>query len=66
MAMKGKMNVRTKIAINNTTDQVNSFNYLGYTLTASNNRDLGIKLNRFNQMCSTIRTLNKKTSNATQ
>jgi hypothetical protein len=32
MAMKGKMNVRTKIVINNNiTEQVNSFNYLEYT-----------------------------------
>jgi hypothetical protein len=33
MGMKGKMNVRTKTAINNITEQVNSFNYLEYTVT---------------------------------
>jgi hypothetical protein len=33
-AMKGKMNVRTKIVINNNIiEQVNSLNYLGYTFT---------------------------------
>jgi hypothetical protein len=63
MAMKGKMNARTKIAINNRViEQVNSFNYLGYTITITNNRDLEIKMNRSNQMCSTMRiTLNNKT-----
>jgi hypothetical protein len=63
IAMKGKMNARTKIVINNNTiEQVNIFNYLGYTITLSNNRDLGIERNRFNQICSTIRrTLNNKT-----
>jgi hypothetical protein len=55
MALKGKMNVSTKIVINNITlEQVNSFNYLEYTITVSNNTDLEIKMNRFNQMCSTI------------
>jgi hypothetical protein len=40
-------------------EQVTSFNYLGYTITVTNNRDLEIKINRSNQMCSTIgRTLN--------
>jgi hypothetical protein len=39
MAMKAKINVRTKIVINNNIiEHVNSFNYLGYTITASNNR----------------------------
>jgi hypothetical protein len=42
--MKVKMNARTKIMINNNTiEQVKSFNYLGYTIIASNNRDLEIK-----------------------
>jgi hypothetical protein len=55
MAMKGKMNVRTKIVINNhIIEQVNSFNYLGYTVKATNNRYLDIKMNKFNQMCSTM------------
>lgn len=34
MAMKGKTNARTKIVINNNIiEQVNGFNYLGYTFT---------------------------------
>jgi hypothetical protein len=68
MALKGKMNVRTKTIINNDiTKHVNSFNYLGYIITATKNRNLEIKINKFNQMCSTIRTtLNKKTRNDTQ
>jgi hypothetical protein len=62
MAVKGKMNVRSKIVINsNIMEQLNSFNYVRYTITVSNSRDLEIKMNRFNQMCSTIhRTLNIK------
>jgi DNA modification methylase len=67
MAMKGKMNVRTKIVINNNIlEQVNSFNYLGCIITVYNNTDLEIKRNRFNQMCSTIRTMNNKTRKETQ
>jgi hypothetical protein len=60
--------VRIKIVINNNIiEQVNSFNYLEYTITASNNTDLEIKMNRFNQMCSTMRrTLNNKTRKETQ
>jgi hypothetical protein len=62
MAVKGKRNVRTKIVINNhIAEQVNSYNYLGYVFMVTNNRDLEIKLNRFNEMCSTIRILNNKT-----
>jgi hypothetical protein len=63
MAVKVKMNVRTKIVINNNiTDQANSFNCLRHTVTVTNNRDLEIKTNRFNQMCNAVRTtLNNKT-----
>jgi ABC-type cobalamin transport system ATPase subunit len=51
MAVKGKINVITKIAINNhVSELVNSFNYLGYAITVMSSRDLKIKLNRFNQM----------------
>jgi hypothetical protein len=61
MAMKGKMNARTKLAIdNNIIEHVNSFNYLGYKITVSNNRDLGTKMNRFNKMCIIRRPLNNK------
>jgi hypothetical protein len=65
MAMKGKTNVRTKIIMNNNTiEQVDSFNYLGYIITVSNNE---IKMNRFHQMCSTVlRILNNKTRKETQ
>jgi hypothetical protein len=39
-AVKGKMNVRTKIVINNnTTEQVSSFNYLGHTIKLTNKID---------------------------
>jgi hypothetical protein len=67
MVMKGKMNVRNEIVINNTVEEVYSFNYLRYIIIASNNGDLEIKMNRFNQMCSTIRRkLNNKTRKETQ
>jgi hypothetical protein len=66
-AMQRGMNVRTKIVINNIIEQVNSFNYLGYTITVSSNRGLEMKVNRFNQMFSIIlRTLSKKTRKETQ
>jgi hypothetical protein len=43
MAVKGKMNVRTKIVINNhTIEEENSFNYLGYTITVRSKIDLEI------------------------
>jgi hypothetical protein len=54
------MNVRTKIIINKTIEKVKSFNYSRYTITVSNNRDLEIKMNRFNQMCRIIKHLIKK------
>jgi hypothetical protein len=68
ITMKGKMNVRTKRVINNSImEQVNRFNYFGYTITVSNSRYLEIKVNRFNQMCSIIRRiLSKKTRTKTQ
>jgi hypothetical protein len=44
-AVKRMMKVRTKIMINNNiTKQVRAFNYLGYTITATNNRGLEIKM----------------------
>jgi hypothetical protein len=52
---------------NNIIEEVNSFDYLGYAITVSNDRDLEIKMNIVNQMCSTIRrTLNNKTRKQTQ
>jgi hypothetical protein len=50
------VDVRTKLVINyHIIEQVNICNYLGYTITLTNNRDLEIKMNRLNQMCSTRR-----------
>jgi hypothetical protein len=50
MVMKRMMKMRTKTVINNNIiEHVNSFNYLEYTIRVSNNRDLEIKMNRFNQ-----------------
>jgi retron-type reverse transcriptase len=40
MAVKGKISARTKMVINNIIEQINNFNYLGYTIAVSNNRDL--------------------------
>jgi hypothetical protein len=63
MVLKGKVNMRPKIVLNNhTIEEVNSFNYLGYTIAITSNKDLEIKLNRFHQMCGTIRRIvnNKK------
>jgi hypothetical protein len=38
MTMEGKMSVRIKIMINDhITEEVNSFNYLGYTIRVTNN-----------------------------
>jgi hypothetical protein len=51
--MKGYMSVRIKIIINDhMIEQVNSFNYSGYTITVTNCRDF-----RFDQMCSTVRRM---------
>jgi acetylglutamate synthase len=61
MAMKGKMNVRSNTVINNNIiERTNCFNYLEYTITVLNRRDLEIKMNGFNQMCSTIKTQEKR------
>jgi hypothetical protein len=41
MALKGKVNVRSKIALNNRIiEQVNSLNYLGKTIPVTDNKDL--------------------------
>jgi hypothetical protein len=40
MVLKGKVNVRPQIVLNNhIIEQVNSFNYLGYTIAVTNNKD---------------------------
>jgi hypothetical protein len=39
MGVKGKMNVRTKMTINNSIiERVNSFSYLGYAVAVTENR----------------------------
>jgi hypothetical protein len=50
-----------RIVENHIIEQVNSSNYLGYSITETNDKDLEIKMSRFNKTCSTIRTLNNKT-----
>jgi hypothetical protein len=56
VAVIGEMTVRTKIMINNhIIEQINGSDYLRYTIPATNNRDLEIKMNIFNQMCGTVR-----------
>jgi hypothetical protein len=62
MALKGKVNVISQTVLNNNViEQVNRFNYLGYTIAVTNNKDLEIKLNKFHEMCgATRRTLNKQ------
>jgi hypothetical protein len=54
--------VGTKRVINNNIiEQVNSFNYLEYTITVTKSRYLEIKMNRLNEICKTVRrTLNDK------
>jgi hypothetical protein len=61
VALKGKVNVRSKIVLNNhIIKQINSFNCLGYAVAVTINKDSEIKLNSFHQVCGTIRrTLNK-------
>jgi hypothetical protein len=50
---------------NHIIEQVNSFNYLGYAIAVTNNKDLEMKLNTVHQMCGAIRrTLNKKQGKA--
>jgi hypothetical protein len=50
MTMKGKMNVRTKVVINNhIIEHVNSFSCLRYAITVTNNRGFLIKIIRFTQ-----------------
>jgi hypothetical protein len=56
--MKGKMDVATKYSDSYIIELVKNVNGLGYTITVTNNRDLEVKMNRFTQMGSTIRTRN--------
>jgi hypothetical protein len=63
MAFTGKHPSRSKIVIYDTPiGQVNHFNYLGCTISVSENKDLETKLRKFNHICGTIRrVLNEKT-----
>jgi hypothetical protein len=41
MALKGKVNVRSKIVLNHhIIEQVNSLDYLGFSIAVTNNEDL--------------------------
>jgi hypothetical protein len=39
---------------NDISEEINDFNYLGYAITATNSKDLGMKFNRFNPMSKAI------------
>jgi hypothetical protein len=60
------LHLHDKYLPNNTPLRANSFNYLGYTVTVTNNRDLEIKMHIFNRICGTIQLLNKRTRKETQ
>lgn len=68
MAFEGTNHKRCKIMINNKLiEQVNNFNYLGFNVSYCQKNDINIKLNRFYNMCGTIRrTLKNKTLKSTQ
>jgi hypothetical protein len=55
MAFSGKDPVRSKICINNKTpEQVNTFNYLGCTLSYEGENDMPSKISRFVKTISVI------------
>jgi hypothetical protein len=63
MAFKGKLNVRSKIALENTAlGQVQQFNYLGCETSFIQESDINNKIQKFQMVCGTIsRTLKNKT-----
>jgi hypothetical protein len=63
MAFKGKLNVRSKIVLENATlEQVQQFNYLGCETSFIQERDINNKIQKFQMVCGTIsRTLENKT-----
>jgi hypothetical protein len=63
MAFKCKLNVRSKIILENTTlEQVQQLNYLGYETSFIKERDVKNKIQKFQLVCGTIsRTLKNKT-----
>lgn len=68
MAFQGTNHKRCKIVIDNKSiEQVNNFNYLGFNVSYCQKNDINMKLNRFYNMCGTIRrTLKNKTLKSTQ
>lgn len=68
LAFRGKYPVRSKIILNGTTlEQVAAFNYLGCYVTYNEDKDLSVKLNKFQSICGVIsrvlgRTTRKETS----
>jgi hypothetical protein len=63
MAFKGKLNVRSKIVLEDTTlGQVQQFNYLGCETSFIQGRDVNNKIQKFQMVCGTIsRALKNKT-----
>jgi hypothetical protein len=62
MAFKGKLNICSKIVLENTTlEQVEQFNYLGCKTSFIQERDVNNKIQKFQMVCGTIsRTLKNK------
>jgi hypothetical protein len=61
MAFCGKYQIRSKIILNNkTTQQVQSFNYLGCDISFNYNRDLSQKVYKFKYACGIIKRTFKK------
>jgi hypothetical protein len=59
MACKGRDKVRNKILINNNTiEKINTFNYLGCSISYENDKDITVKISKFLQVMGNInRTL---------
>jgi hypothetical protein len=56
LALRGKDPIRIKIVINERIlDQVLNFNYLGYNMGLNRGMDINVKLQRFQQICGTIK-----------
>jgi hypothetical protein len=56
LALRGKDPIRIKIVINERNlDQVLNFNYLGYNMGLNREIDINVKLQRFQQICDTIK-----------
>ena len=60
MACKGRDTVRNKILTNNnnTIEKINTFNYLGCSISYQNDKDITVKISKFLQVMGNInRTL---------